>query len=369
MNFVPVGPKSMHGATINSNCYGMVYFAQCCTRHHVLSAIRAGSQYRSAQRHWRSPAHRQASGHGIQSAIPRENAKTTLLAALADGHLIGPECEPGGQVVMAAADRENAGIAFKHAHEFIKADNALSSRIRPIESRKYLEHPKSASTLKAISSEAYSKHGLNVSFFLADEIHSWTPAEARPLFKTVTDSMVKRPNPLTVMISTAGSGQSGLAHDWWVYSHKVARGEIDDPTFAPIIIAADPDKDWRDEDAWLEANPAIDAGFCYMSELRTKAKRIEHFPAEVADFKRFHLNQWQEGAAEPWLSPELYDAADPIREDLETLPCWIGIDLSSVEDLSAVVAVFPDGDAYDVKAHFFLPKENITRKSDEDQAD
>lgn len=304
--------------------------------------------------------------------IPRGNAKTTLLAALADGHLLGPECEPGGQVVMAAADRENAGIAFKHAHEFIKADDALSSRIRPIESRKYLEHPKSASTLKAISSEAYSKHGLNVSFFLADEIHSWTPAEARPLFKTVTDSMVKRPNPLTVIISTAGSGQGGLAHDWWDYSHKVASGEIDDPTFAPIIIAADPDKDWRDEEAWHEANPAINAGFCYISELRTKAKRIEHFPAEIADFKRFHLNQWQEGAAEPWISTELYDAADQIREDLEALPCWIGVDVSSTEDLTAVVAVFPDGNEnrrdYHVYAHFFLPKDNIAIKSELDQA-
>lgn len=305
--------------------------------------------------------------------IPRGNAKTTLLAALADGHLLGPECEPGGQVVMAAADRENAGIAFKHAHEFIKADDMLSSRIRPIESRKHLEHPKSASTLKAISSEAYSKHGLNVSFFLADEIHSWSPAEARPLFKTVTDSMVKRPNPLTVIISTAGSGQGGLAHDWWDYSHKVASGEIIDPSFAPIIIAADPEKDWRDEEAWHEANPAIDAGFCYINELRTKAKRIEHFPAEVTDFKRFHLNQWQEGAAEPWISADLYDAAKPKREDLQTLPCWIGIDLSSVEDLTAVVAAFPSGEgegrAYDIEAHFFLPKENITRKAEDDQAD
>lgn len=188
--------------------------------------------------------------------IPRGNAKTTLASALALAHFMGPEAEPGGQVIQAAADRENAGIAFKHSWEMVKMDAALMSRVSPIESRKLLNHPRTASVLKAISSEAYSKHGMNVSFFLADEVHAWPPAEARKLFKTVQDSMVKREHPLTVIISTAGEGMGGLAWDLWDYSHKVAAGEIDDPSFAPIIFAAPDDADWRDEEAWRAANPA-----------------------------------------------------------------------------------------------------------------
>jgi phage terminase large subunit-like protein len=311
--------------------------------------------------------------------IPRGNAKTTLAAGYALAHFLGPEAEQGGQAVMAAADRENAGIAFGCAHQMVQQDRRLASRVRAIESRKTLHHPGTTSTLKAISSEAYSKHGLNTSFFLADEVHAWTPAEARPLFKTVTDSMVKRSRPLTIIISTAGTGTGGLAHDWWSYSQAVARGEIDDPTFAPIIFAAPADADWRDEDAWRAANPAIDSGFLSAEELRIKVRRIAHFPAEVADFKRFHLNQWQEGAAEPWIGMELYDQAAP-RTDLDDLAgrkCWIGVDLSSVEDLTAVVAVFPDegedGDAddvaYDVLAMFFLPANSLAAKAERDRAD
>ena len=60
------------------------------------------------------------------------------------------------------------------------------------------------------------------------------------------------------------------------------------------------------------ANPAIAAGFCSLEELRIKARRIEHFPAEIADFRRFHLDQWQEGAGKPWLALEVYDAAEPM---------------------------------------------------------
>lgn len=307
--------------------------------------------------------------------IPRGNAKTTLAAALGLAHFLGPEAEAGGQVVMAAADRENAGIAFNSAHQFVLQDDMLASRVRAIESRKSLNHPKTKSTLKAISSEAYSKHGLNVSFFLADEVHAWPLGEGRKLFKTVTDSMVKRSRPLTIIISTAGEGQGGLAWDLWLYSQRVASREIEDPTFAPIIFAADPEADWRDETAWHAANPAIAAGFCSLEELRIKARRIEHFPAEVADFRRFHLNQWQEGSANPWLELAVYDAAEPMTpvEDLTGRACWVGVDLSSVEDLTAVVAVFPDGTGenrrYDVLAMFFLPEANIARKSERDQAD
>lgn len=308
--------------------------------------------------------------------IPRGNAKTTLAAALGLAHFLGPEAEAGGQVVMAAADRENAGIAFNSAHQFVLQDQALSNRVRAVESRKTLGHPKTKSTLKAISSEAYSKHGLNVSFFLADEIHAWPTGEGRKLFKTVTDSMVKRSHPLTVIISTAGEGQGGLAWDLWQYSHKVASGEVEDPTFAPIIFAAPPDADWRDEAAWQMANPAIAAGFCSLEELRIKARRIEHFPAEIADFRRFHLDQWQEGAAQPWLALEVYDAAEPMTPvpALEGRPCWVGVDLSSVEDLTAVVAVFPaesdgEGRRYDVLPMFFLPEAGLAKKAERDRAD
>lgn len=149
--------------------------------------------------------------------IPRGNAMTTLASALALAHFMGPEAEAGGQVIQAAADRENAGIAFKHSWEMVKQDDALLQRVSPIESRKVLNHTKTSSILKAISSEAYSKHGMNASFFLADEVHSWPLVEGRKLFKVVTDSMVKREQPLTIVISTAGEGQGGLAFDLWSY--------------------------------------------------------------------------------------------------------------------------------------------------------
>lgn len=309
--------------------------------------------------------------------IPRKNTKTTTSSALSLAHFMGPEAEPGGQVIMAAADRGNAGIAFNHAWQMIQKDSELSKRVNPIVSQKELHHLKTKSICKAISTEAYSKHGLNVSFFLADELHVWPPTEARKLWKVITDSMVLRSNPLTIVISTAGDGVGGLGYDMWEHSHKIARGEINDPTFVPIIFGANPEQDWKDEKTWYFANPVLKtkAGIPLLKELRLKFARTEFFPTDAADFKRFHLNIWQEGSATPWVDPDLYDQADE-REDIEyfqenKIKGYIGVDLSSVEDLTCVSLVFPDREeeqGYDIFPMFFLPEENLGKKSDRDQA-
>lgn len=303
--------------------------------------------------------------------IPRGNAKTTLASALALTHFMGPEAEPGGQIICAAADRGNAGIAFNSAFQFTQQDPVLKGKVRPVESQKFMTHPGTNSILRAISTEAYSKHGMNVSLFIADEIHVWPPTEARKLFGVVSDSMVKRSEPLTIVISTAGEGDSGLAYDLWEYSHKVALGEIDDPSFAPIIFETEPGVDWLDERIWRDANPGIDAGFVFIEELRNKSRKAAHFPSMVVDFKRYHLNMWAEGAASPRINIDVYDGAEPARtaEELLGCGCYIGIDLSSIEDLTAVVALFPDAErkGCDVLSHFFLPEDSIQAKSDKDQ--
>jgi len=320
--------------------------------------------------------------------VPRGNGKTALASALALCHFMGPEAEAGGQVIMAAADRGNAGIAFNHSWQMVQQDEQLLKRVSPVISQKELRHNRTRSTLKAISTESYSKHGLNVSFFLADELHAWPATEARKVWKVVTDSMVKRNNPLTIMISTAGEGVGGLAWDMWEYSHQVARGDIIDETFIPIIFGAKEDQEWRDEKTWYFANPLLQTrlGGSLIKELRNKIKRTEFFPTDAADFKRFHLNLWIEGSANPWIELELYDKCDERTSIEEIKDCnqegYIGVDLSSVEDLTCVSMVFPDpispgnlliddedtGRGFDIFPQFFLPEDNLNKKSDRDQA-
>jgi len=307
--------------------------------------------------------------------LPRGNTKTTLGAGFSLAHFIGPEAERGGQVAFAAADRENAGIAFRHAHAFVEGDEVYQNIVEKAPSRKELRYPSARAILRALSSEAYSKHGMNVSFFLADEIHAWPEVTARPLWDAITDSMIKRQHALTIIISTAGEGDAGLAREWWDYSHAVAEGRIDDPSFCPIICAADRDADWRDETVWRECNPGIDAGILNLDVIRQRAARAQHSIADQTSFKRYYLNIWQEGATEPWLDIAYWDRCPRTSSDH---PVWdsasyIGVDLSSNRDLTAAVQVAEDeneeGDrTWHVRGQFWLPRMELDKKSDLDQA-
>ncbi len=60
-----------------------------------------------------------------------------------------------------------------------------------------------------------------------------------------------------------------------------------------------------------------------LDELRSKAKKAEHSPADATAFKRYHLNIPQEGVAEPWLDLDIYDKAQPRTPlaDLAGMPC------------------------------------------------
>jgi phage terminase large subunit-like protein len=55
------------------------------------------------------------------------------------------------------------------------------------------------------------------------------------------------------------------------------------------------------------------------------------------------------------------------RAALKGRRCYVGMDLSSTKDLTALVAVFPDDDGFDVLAQFFVPQESIKERATRDR--
>lgn len=81
-----------------------------------------------------------------------------------------------------------------------------------------------------------------------------------------------------------------------------------------------------------------------------------------------HLNVWLDHSADPFVEMSVYDeGAGPV--DLDTLrgaPCWIGVDMSTTTDLTAVVAAWRDGDGYVVHPWFFCPADNLRARAERD---
>lgn len=301
--------------------------------------------------------------------IPRGNRKTSLAAALALLHLLGPERVPAGQIIFAASDREQAGIGFREAAEIVRQDKRLEAVTRIYDAHNSAKQIKSGldgSTLRAVSSDGKAMHGTTPTFILADEVHVW---QGRDLWEALQSGMVKRAGGLTVIATTAGRGREGLAAELFDYARKVALGEIDNPEVLPILFEPQEGDEWDDEAVWHRVNPGLTHGFPDLEGLRTLARKAKDSPTERYSFEQFNLNRWLGNSRDPLFDFDAYDARcfkdDP--EDLLGLPCWIGVDLSRSGDLTAVVAAFkhPDGQVT-LKPTFFVPGEDLKKRADRD---
>jgi phage terminase large subunit-like protein len=304
----------------------------------------------------------------VYCQIPRGNGKTTLCGGLALLHLLSQrESEPAGQVILAAGDREQASICYNSARRMVQADPRLARITTVTDSLKLIRHPKSDGILKAISAEVYTKFGLSISCLIADEIATWG-VDGRDLYNTLVSSQGKRETPITIIITTAGAGRGSVGWELYSYAKRVESGEVTDPTFLPVIFEIAPEVDWRDREVWIETNPAIASGFRSLEEMEVSAARAEHIPAQVAAFERLYLNRWLDASVTPWLDMSVWDegAVDPGELSPGTR-AWVGVDLSSTQDLTAVVAVFEHGDGgYLVAPKFFVPAEGARRRGERD---
>jgi phage terminase large subunit-like protein len=293
--------------------------------------------------------------------LPRKNGKTELAAALALYFLLF-DGETGAEVYSAAADKDQAALVFHVAAQMIRNDPELLAQCELVDSQKRIVHRASGSFYRAISAEAYSKHGFNASAVIYDELHA---APSRELWDVLTTSQGARLQPVTLAISTAGYDRHSILWELYTHARKVAESPALDPTFLPILYEAPIDADWTDERVWHQANPAL-GDFRSLEEMRTVCARAREIPAQENTFRRLYLNQWTEQAAR-WIALAAWDACvDPAfdRARLRGRRCYVGMDLSSTRDLTAIVAVFPDdeGPGFDVLAQFFVPADNMAER-------
>ena len=147
-----------------------------------------------------------------------------------------------------------------------------------------------------------------------------------------------------IAITTAGYDRHSILWELYAHAKKVAGVAALDPTFLPILYEAPEDADWTSRAVWQTANPAL-GDFRSLEEMRIMCARAQEIPAQENTFRRLYLNQWTEQASR-WISLAAWDACQaPItRATLAGRRCYVGMDLSTTTDLTALVAVFPGRD-------------------------
>ena len=307
--------------------------------------------------------------------IPKKNGKSELGAGAAIFSLYA-DGEMAGEVYSCASDRSQAAIIFNVAKDMVEQDQFLLDRSKitgsETGSTKAIVDKKTKSLYKVLSAEAYSKHGYNISCCVFDELHA---QPNRKLWDVMTHyAGDARAQPIWWILTTAGDDPDRVSIGWEVhdYAMKVLEDPSYDPTWYVVRFGYD-GEDIYNEVHWYEANPGLGHNL-KIEDFREAALKAKNNPADERLFRWLKLNQWITTKLTSWLPLDLWDATIGKwkQEDQLGKYCYLGIDLSTTTDLSAVCYLFPpQGTQTDWRAMWkaFIPAENMRERINTDHID
>jgi phage terminase large subunit-like protein len=290
--------------------------------------------------------------------VARKNGKTTLMAGCALAALFFDQ-EKAAEVYFAATKKDQAKIGFDEAQRMVSISPQLRRHLRA--GKHDIKAPKLSARCTYLSSERDTLDGLNIHFAGIDEYHAH-PTDG--VANVLRSGMQARRNPLHLTITTAGFNRESPCYEMQKTCKEILDGvKHDDAQFA-LIYELDEEDDWTDSSTWIKANPSL--GVALRSQLLDSQMQqaINLGGSREVEFKTKHLNKWVT-ASKTWIQDEIWSANER-KEDLTGRICWGGLDLASVSDMTALVMVYPDGDGYHVRGHYFMPSDTIDNILDRD---
>ncbi len=291
--------------------------------------------------------------------IPKKNGKSELAAAVAL-YLLYADNEPSAEVYGAAADRQQASIVFDVANQMVQMTPALMKRSKIMGATKRIVNYSNAGFYQVLSAEVGTKHGLNVSGLVFDELHAQpTPHLYNVLTKGSGDA---REQPLFFLITTAGTDRNSICYAIHTKAKDILENRRVDASFYPVIYGIEDDDDWSDEENWKKANPSL--GYTIpLDRVRDAYREASQNPAEENVFRQLRLCQWVNSTVR-WIPDHIYEQGNrPIDlESLKGCDCYGGLDLSSSGDITAFVLIFPprtETEPYYMLPFFWVPEDTI----------
>ena len=293
--------------------------------------------------------------------IARKNGKTTFVAGidLAEFFL----SSGGVDIVCASNTNDQASILFEEINNMREHSKALS---KPKRSRKnifYIYSPKNKNKIKKLSGQSRNLDGFNIEVGCIDEVHEMTDSK---VYDAIKQSQSTKKEPLIFIISTEGKVVEGFLDNKLAYCKKMLKGEIEDERVLPWLYTQDSQEEiFRDKRTWQKSNPSLGTikTYAYLEDIMNKAKN--DLATRVTMLcKDFNIKQLESGT---WLTfDELNNETKFNIEDLRDSYAIGGVDLSSTTDLTASVLLVKKDKKMYVIPHFFMPKDVLEKRMQED---
>lgn len=294
--------------------------------------------------------------HTAILSIARKNGKTALIGGLLLAHLCGPEAVQNSQIVSGAQSKEQAAVVFELARKMIEMSPKLSKLVRIQPSGKRLIGLSKNVLYRALSAEGKTAHGLSPILAILDETGQIVGPTDK-FVSAITSAQGAYENPLLITISTQAPTDADLLSTW-----IDAQRNAPDPRVVCHVYEAPADCKLDDKKAWAAANPAM-GKFRSIDDIEKQCKSAMEMPANEPEFRNLILNMRVE-AVSPFVSQSVWQSNGAECGPIEKAKVWGGLDLSSVNDLTALVLVTEDGG---VHPEFWLPVEGLAEKSRKDR--
>jgi phage terminase large subunit-like protein len=310
---------------------------------------------------WKGPnGHRRFKTAYVE--VPRKNGKSLLAAVLGNVEGITAFSRGDGspEIYSAATTRDQARIVWEQAEAIVKAGYLKGKHVRPW--KHSLEFIKSGGFFKPLAADADTLDGLNPSMVILDEYHAHTTDDLR---NVLIKGMTARPEPLFLAITTAGLNKKVPCYQEHKNVTNMLEGRVVNDSHFGIIFTLDDLDDWRDEANWIKASPNLGVSVSWDS-MRAHFRDALVSPSRENDFKTKLLNVWTQ-ASTRWLTSETWAKnQDSVDEgELFGRQIYLGVDLSTVRDLSAVVGIVPPEDPeekYIGVCRFYVPEEGLLER-------
>lgn len=290
----------------------------------------------------------------------RKNGKTALAAFIVLLHLCGPEARANSQLFSAAQSRDQAAILFSLAAKIVRMSPDLSDEIGIRDSGKQLYCQELGTLYRALSAEASTAYGLSPVLIIHDELGQ-VKGPRSELYEALETATGAQESPLSIVISTQAPTDADLL------SLLIEDGLSGaDPRVVVSLYTAPMDADPFAEETIRLANPAF-GDFQNAAEVLGMAEDARRMPSREAEYRNLILNQRVDMNA-PFVSRSAWAACGgPVVDDLDGLPVFGGLDLSEVNDLTALVLVAPVEKVWHVKPTFWLPGHSLADKARADR--
>ena len=302
--------------------------------------------------------------------VARKNGKTSLAAALANYHFFSDAPrEVGPEIYFAATKQQQAALAWDEADRQIQRNATLKGLSQTYKSKKHIVIPKTAAVMRPLGRDSKTEDGLNPSFAVIDEYHAHPDAG---IIDVIESGMGARKQPLTVIITTAGTNYIGPCIEEHEHLKKMLEGSIPAvENFFGIIYTLDEKDDWKNPKVWIKANPNLGVSVDE-SRLAEQINLASSSTTKITNVKTKRLNIWCKSVM-GWIAFDAWEKCGKEKygeEELLNRPCYGGMDLSSTQDITALCLSFPpmsEGEPYKHIYRFYMPEELITEKEDLDK--